>query len=51
MKTMIAHIHVDGLGGSTSVEFEVEDDASEEEIEVAAHEAAMEMIDIWSEET
>lgn len=50
MKTMIAHIHVDGTVGTVDVEFEVEDGASLEEIEAAGREAAMDKIDIWVSE-
>lgn len=50
MRTLIACIHVDGTAGTVEVEFDVEDDASREEIEKAGYEAAMDMIDIWVSE-
>lgn len=49
MKRYTGVICTNKIGSGCSFEFEVEDDATDEEIEDAAREAAFENIDYWYE--
>lgn len=50
MRKFIASIATSKVGSQCDVEFEVDDDATEEQIEEAARDAAFEYIDWWWEE-
>ena len=50
MRKFIASIATSKVGSQCDAEFEVDDDATEEQIEEAARDAAFEYIDWWWEE-